>query len=129
MIVLLSFLIVVRCELIIDTKTTNLGLEDDVQFLFKWNSQSNFLSLDDESKKNVEFINLKTVNNENFKCAVPIYTTNQFNSEQSSQSDLNRIQTSNLLAEFHHKRLCSYRVIFDSIFINNQKNHKTKKDI
>lgn len=110
-IVLLSFNILVQSELIIDTKATNMGLEDDVQFLFKWNSQSNFLSLDDESKKNVEFINLKTTNNENFKCAVPIYSANQFNSGESSESDLNRIQTSNLLAEFHQKKLCSYRVI------------------
>lgn len=115
---ILSILVLVQAELLIDTKSTNIGLEDDVQFLFNWNSQSNYLSLDDESKKNVEFVNLKTSNNENFKCAVPIHTSGQLNQEQSSESDINRIQTSNLLAEFHQRKLCSYRVIFLKTKIN-----------
>ncbi|RMZ95459.1 endoplasmic reticulum lectin 1 isoform X1 [Brachionus plicatilis] len=106
----LSILVLVQAELLVDTKSGNFGLEDDVQFLFKWNSLSNFLSLDDELKKNVELINLKTINNENFKCAVPINTDNQLNFDQSSESDLNRIHTSSLLSEFHQRKLCSYRI-------------------
>lgn len=89
---------------------SNTGLEDDLQFSFKWQPSSNLLSLDEELTKNVEFLNFKTNKNENYKCAIPISDELSDSKQASDQPDGTKIQTENLLEDFHQKKLCSYRV-------------------
>ena len=68
---LISF---VSTNLVIETPfshTSSSGLEDDIQFLFRW-KPSNSLDIEDNSNKDVEIVNLKTNRNERYKCAIPV---------------------------------------------------------
>ena len=109
----ITFLHFATSELVIEAPivpVSNTGLEDDLQFLFKWHPSSNLLSLDDELTKNIEFLNFKTNKNENYKCAIPISDELANSKKATDQPEETRIQTANLLLDFHQKKLCSYRV-------------------
>ncbi|CAF0889850.1 unnamed protein product [Brachionus calyciflorus] len=109
---LISF---VSTNLVIETPfshTSSTGLEDDIQFLFRW-KPSNSLDIEDNSNKDVEIVNLKTNRNERYKCAIPVLKSGDnvnFNLKETSEQELTRVQTFNLLADFHQKKLCSYRI-------------------
>lgn len=111
---ILALISSIHAQLIIEspiTQAANTGLEDDLQFLFKWQSATNLASLDDDFKKSVEFLDFKTTNNEKYKCAIPVLNDqSQKSSANDDQSESAQIQTAALLADFHQRKLCSYRI-------------------
>jgi hypothetical protein len=92
------------------TAAASTVLEDELQFLFNWQSSSDLLSLDQKIGENVEFLDFKTNNNENYKCAIPIITFEAISKQSTDKTESNIGQTLSLLADFHQKKLCSYRV-------------------
>lgn len=105
--ILLSLLgiaaVVVECS----NNMINTGLEDDLQFSFKWPGSL----FEEEMKQNIEFIDISTSYNEKYKCAIP--ATLPTNEENTYAGDLNGeklISASSLLENIYSKKFCSYRI-------------------
>ena len=104
------------------TNMINTGLEDDLQFSFKWPGSL----FEEEMRQNIEFIDVATANNERYKCAIPApigsdddddlengltnSNPSHLNRYKKDQNDETLISASSLLENIYSKKFCSYRI-------------------
>jgi len=94
------------------------ALEDDLQFLFKWPGDSLLLENDlkEVARKNMEILEIKSSNNEKYRCTVPLLSDdltdelNENSKKDPNTSNKELINTSSLLENIYSRKLCSYRI-------------------
>jgi hypothetical protein len=104
---LLSVLSIATVVVVNSNNIINTGLEDDLQFSFKWAGSL----FEEEMKQNIEFIDISTNNNEKYKCAMPAeLPTTEENKYASELNGEKPISASSLLENIYAKKFCSYRI-------------------
>ena len=104
---LLSVLSIATVVVVNSNNIINTGLEDDLQFSFKWAGSL----FEEEMKQNIEFIDISTNNNEKYKCAMPVeLPTTEENKYASELNGEKPISASSLLENIYAKKFCSYRI-------------------